>query len=123
MVAVPSFLLKRLYVKGSLKNTPDGFQFELKNSLGSGYGNELLPLALDGVDLSREDCYYSAGGEMVPFTDVSREKPFTLPMNRTLTMRVKGAPLGGGAHKLKISFVAEGIGKLSFEVVDVLGGV
>jgi hypothetical protein len=53
MVAVPSFLLKRLYVKGSLKNTPEGFQFDLKNSLGSGYGNELLPLVVDGIELAK----------------------------------------------------------------------
>jgi hypothetical protein len=55
----------------------------------------------------------------VVFTSVSKEKPFTLPMNKTLTMQVKGAPLTDGPHKLKIAFVAEGIGMLSFEVVDI----
>ena len=30
---VPSFLLRRLYAKGSLRNTDNGFQFELKNQL------------------------------------------------------------------------------------------
>jgi hydroxymethylglutaryl-CoA reductase (NADPH) len=119
MVAVPSFLLKRLYVKGSLKNTPEGFQFDLKNSLGSGYGNELLPLVVDGVELAKGSCYYCSGGEPVVFTSVSKEKPFTLPMNKTLTMQVKGAPLTDGPHKLKIAFIAEGIGMLSFEVVDI----
>ena len=36
MVTVPGFLLRRLYVKQSLANTEDGFQFELMNRLGSG---------------------------------------------------------------------------------------
>ena len=36
-ITVPGFLLKRVYSKGSLKNSENGFQFELKNSLGSGY--------------------------------------------------------------------------------------
>ena len=37
MVTVPAFLLRRLYVKKSLRNTEDGFEFELRNRLGSGY--------------------------------------------------------------------------------------
>jgi len=41
MISVPSFLLKRLYVKGSLRNNEQGFQFEMKNTPGSGYGNEV----------------------------------------------------------------------------------
>ena len=37
MITVPAFLLRRLYVKGSLRNTAAGFEFEIKNGLGSGY--------------------------------------------------------------------------------------
>lgn len=44
MIVVPQFLLRRLYVRGSLRTNGQGFHFELKNSLGSGYGKELLPL-------------------------------------------------------------------------------
>ena len=34
MIAVPSFLLKRIYVTGSLRNTVGGFEFQLNNVLG-----------------------------------------------------------------------------------------
>ncbi len=118
MVAVPSFLLKRLYVKGSLRNNSEGFQFVLKNSLGSGYGNELLPLAIDDKEVSRDCSFYRMDATPVCFTAVSKEKPFTLAMNKELTMLVKGPPLEDSPHKIKIGFVAEGIGKLSFEVID-----
>lgn len=118
MVAVPSFLLKRLYVKGSLRNTQEGFQFDLKNTLGSGYGNELLPLVLDGQELPKESCFYLMDSVPICFTAVNKEKPFTLSMNKSLTMLVKGLPLSPAPHKLKISFIAEGIGRLSFEVID-----
>ena len=32
---IPSFLLAKLYVKGSLKNTETGFEFSLKNIIDS----------------------------------------------------------------------------------------
>jgi hydroxymethylglutaryl-CoA reductase (NADPH) len=122
MISVPSFLLKRIYVKGSLQNNEQGFQFQLKNTLGSGYGNELLPLTLDGKELPREDSYFVLDGEEVPFSAVSQERPFTLAMNKTLTIVVKGVTLAEGAHRIGFNFVAQGLGKLSFEVTDLASG-
>ena len=52
---VPGFLLRRLYVKGSLAATEGGFEFQICNRLGSGYARRLLPLTLDG-----EACYQRA---------------------------------------------------------------
>lgn len=122
MISVPSFLLKRIYVKGSLQNNEQGFQFQLKNTLGSGYGNELLPLTLDGKELPRESSYFVLDAEEVPFSAVSQERPFTLAMNKTLTIVVKGVTLAEGAHRIGFSFVAQGLGKLSFEVTDLASG-
>ena len=123
MIAVPQFLLKRLYVKGSLRNNAHGFQFELKNSLGSGYGNELLPLILDGEELPRESSYFVLGDEEIPFSEVSNDNPFTLTMNKKATIVVKGTNLSEGPHKIGFSFVAQGLGKLAFEVTDLVPGV
>lgn len=120
MISVPSFLLKRLYVKGSLRNTEQGFQFELKNTLGSGYANELLPLTLDGQQMSQEDSYFVIDGKEIPFSAVSEDNPFTLAMNKITTIRVKGATLSEGPHKVGLGFVVKGLGKLSFEVTDMV---
>ncbi len=120
MVTVPSFLLKRLYVKGSLRNNEQGFQFELKNTLGSGYGNELLPLTLDGKELPRESSYFVLDDEETPFSAVSKEKPFTLALNKKVTILVKGITLSEGAHKIGFRFVVQGLGKLGFEVTDLV---
>ncbi|MFC1963452.1 hypothetical protein ACFLVL_02395 [Chloroflexota bacterium] len=115
---VPQFLLKRLYVKGSLRNTDNGFEFQLKNSLGSGYGTEILPLTLDGEELPKESSYFTPDSEEIPFTGVSKSKPFTLAMNKTATISVKGTRLAEGPHKIGFSFVAQGLGNLHFEVTD-----
>ena len=54
MVTVPGFLLRRLYVKGSLQNTEAGVSFQLKNSLGSGYAKGMTAVVLDGVECSMD---------------------------------------------------------------------
>lgn len=120
MIAIPSFLLKRLYVKGSLSNNQGGFQFQIKNTLGSGYAKGMLPLALDGRELPMESCYFLLEGQEVPFTTVTPERPFTLAMNKASTLLAKGVKLEPGLHKLGIGFVVQGLGKMSFEVNDVL---
>ena len=51
MVSVPGFLLRRLYVKGSLRNATGGFEFQIKNTLGSGYARGMLPVSVDGREL------------------------------------------------------------------------
>ena len=118
MIIVPQFLLRRLYVKGSLRNNDQGFQFELKNSLGSGYGKELLPITLDGEEVPREHSYFNLGEDNIPFPAVSDENPFTLKMNKIAKIIVHGITLKEGPHKIRFSFVAQGIGKLAFEVTD-----
>lgn len=117
-VKVPAFLLKRLYVKGSLKNTPDGFALSLKNTLGSGYAQALLPLKVDGEDVPLTQSFFHHAGKPIPFTEVSVDKPFTLGMNRETSMFVTGRTLTPGAHKIGIGFTVVGLGDLSFEVVD-----
>lgn len=79
MISVPSFLLKRLYVKGSLQNNEQGFQFQLKNTLGSGYGNELLPLTLDGKELPKESSYFVLDAEETPFPRLAKSDPSLWP--------------------------------------------
>ncbi len=48
MPTIPSMLLKKLYQKGSLKNTESGFEFALKNTLAPGTIVGLRTLVVDG---------------------------------------------------------------------------
>ena len=67
MVSVPGFLLRRLYVKQSLKNTPDGFEFQLMNRLGSGYSHGVHPLTVDGGRAPRRRCTeFDLDGDVIP---------------------------------------------------------
>jgi hypothetical protein len=115
MVSVPSFLLKRLYVRGSLTATADGFEFRVENKLGSGYSVEMMPVTLEDQTYFRHE-----DGRTVLFSQVSAENPFTLEMNKGLTIGVHGATLAPGPHKAGMGFVVQGIGPLKFDVSDVV---
>jgi len=41
---IPSFLARKLYVKGSLRNSPHGFQGEMKNAFAPGTIWEMVSL-------------------------------------------------------------------------------
>ena len=120
MVTVPGFLLRRLYVKGSLKSTPDGFQFSLKNTLGSGYARKMRPLSLDGQELPMEGGFFETDGKTIAFAEVSEQQPFTLVLNKTIVIRVNGKPLEPGPHKIGMAFDVPGLGTLSFDFTDVV---
>ena len=49
MAVLPSFVLKRLYVDRSLTSTADGFQFSLRNFIGTGTIVEVIGLTVDGA--------------------------------------------------------------------------
>lgn len=117
---VPGFILRQLYVKGSLRATDAGFAFDIANKLGSGYAKEMRPVTLDGKPQPMERSFFQKeGGESIPFSDVSEEVPFTLEMGKGLTITVEGTELSTGKHKVGMGFVVKGIGELSFDVTDV----
>ena len=118
MVSVPGFLLRRLYVKGSLNNTDSGFHFELRNRLGSGYAYKMWPLTLDGSELPAESAFFVLDGKQTAFAAVSKENTFTLAMNKTITIRIEGTTLPPGPHKIGMGFDVPGLGTLRFDFID-----
>jgi hypothetical protein len=117
---VPAFLLRRLYVKGSLRNENGGFAFDLKNSLGSGYAERVLPLLIDGEQVAPERATFTVDGDATGFADVSAERPMTLGLNRLVTVTVGGQPLAAGKHTIEIGFVVTGMGEMKFDVTDAI---
>jgi hydroxymethylglutaryl-CoA reductase (NADPH) len=118
MVSVPSFLLRRLYVRGTLKNTGQGLQFQLRNGLGSGYAEEMLPVTVDGAELPLAWCTFAVDGQVRPFSEVSREHPLTLPLNRDALVTVRNVTLTPELHTVAMGFRVPGLGALRFDFTD-----
>ncbi len=122
MITVPGFILRRLYVKQSLRNNERGFEFRLMNRLGSGYAYRLLPLTVDGVEMPAERSSFALDGSETSFADVSKENTFTLTMNKSITVKVEGTTLERGPRKIGMGFEVPGLGTLKFDFTDVVAG-
>lgn len=118
MVSVPGFLLRRLYRKGSLRNTEGGLEFRLENRLGSGYAQGIAPLVIDGVEIPLQDAAFVLDGTITPFSAISKDNTFTLALNKTIGVRVSGATLTPGVHTIEMGFDVPGLGTLRFDFTD-----
>ena len=90
MVSIPSFILRRLYVKGSLRNTDTGVEFQILNKLGSGQARRLLPLTVDDRELPLESCAFHLEDDVVSFQEVTKEKPFAMALNKATVITAHG---------------------------------
>lgn len=117
MVTIPSFLLRRLYVKGSLKNIDGRMEFELNNKLGSGYARRMEHLTVDGEIIPLEDSSFEIDGVRTLFSDISPENTFTVAFNKPITVRVENMTLTTDPHKIGMGFEVAGLGILKFDFV------
>ncbi len=122
MPAIPPVLLKKLYVKGSLRVEGDGFALDLRNSIASGTILQLKGLEVDGtpVELARI-AVAQPDGQARPADQISAEAPLQFPLGATFTLRVAGMALEPGSHKLKIRVVVQDVGPLEIPVADDVG--
>lgn len=116
---VPSFLLKKLYVKDSFKNTPNGFELALRNTLVAGTLIGFGPLRIDGRDIPLDTLYITMG-DSAPLraSDVSLSSPRTFPLNVTVTFRVEGQPLAPGKHHVELKVNTKEAGELKVDAED-----
>ena len=114
----PPFILAKLYVKGSLKNTESGFEFSLKNIIDSTMLSGIGPIAVG------DRCYEGAaitlalGDKQWPGDQIDKTNPVPVKIGGLLRIMVQGDPLPAGDVKVSVTATSSDIGKLKFEVKD-----
>ena len=118
---IPSLLLKKLYTLGSLKNTPAGVEFAIKNRLSDAELVGLVRIAVDGRDvplsalrLTLED------GRVLTASQITPAQPLGFPLRSVVTVRADIPALADGKHALAITFESRPFGKLQFSVEDAI---
>lgn len=112
----PPFLLAKLYVKGSLKNTDTGFQFSLKNIIDA--------TMLIGIGpITAGDKVYEAGAitltladKTINGADLSRTNSIPVRMGMPILVAVNGEPLASGVQKITVAATSGDIGKIKFDI-------
>ncbi len=121
MVAIPGFILTRLFVKGSLRRVAGGCEFALRNVISSATLTHCHGLEIDGVSYAPESLVaLTPNGGLFPAAAISPEAPLPIPMGMTLTLRLMGVTLASGEHHLRLRFRVAEIGDLEIELEDVL---
>ena len=115
---IPSFLLAKLYVKGSLKNLECGFEFSLKNIIDSSW------LTGIGFILAGSSSYEGGVSTMIvgeqtfKGSEISTENKVPVRMGVPITVRVAGENLPEGQQKLSVTATTSEIGRIKFEISD-----
>uniref|UniRef100_A0A7C1GBI5 Hydroxymethylglutaryl-CoA reductase-like domain-containing protein n=1 Tax=Thermofilum adornatum TaxID=1365176 RepID=A0A7C1GBI5_9CREN len=117
MAYLPKALLRRLYVKGSMKIEGGALSFKLRNSLATATVNEPLRLKIDGLDIDPSQITIKVGDKTVKSSDVSETNTFEIPVGTDVEIIVPGN-FSPGKHKVVVEVTVKGYGKGSFDFED-----
>jgi hypothetical protein len=120
----PNFLLKRLYLKSSLKPTKNGFSFIIKNGITNGTVAEVdylkyndLEIPPDQISVETED------GKIISASSINPDNPFLLKKGVNTIFSIVHPPALdqiGSKVKIGLKFKIKEVGKIKFDFSDEL---
>ncbi|MEI8389235.1 MAG: hypothetical protein WCG23_05040 [bacterium] len=121
MTIIPSFLLKKIYKKGSLRHIEEGIAFDLKNILAPG-----LITGINFVKIN-DDIYNSSviqiikSGVETIAEQISSEDPLIVKLNEEITCVMKsGLKLQEGINNIIVELTSYGVGKVQVNLSDTI---
>lgn len=119
MSRVPDFLLRRIYKKGSLRETTDGIAFELKNILGPGNITAINFIKINDNIYNSSVIKFMSANAQVLATHISSENPLLIKLNQEATCILEGAKgLQAGLNKIIIDIISQDIGPVQVTLTD-----
>ena len=117
---IPSLLLAKLYVKGSLKNNETGFEFALKNIIDSTMLVGIGPIGVDEKNYESEAITLKVADKTINGTELSRQNSIPVRVGVPITVSVAGEKLTAGTQKITVAATTTDIGKLKFDISDTI---
>lgn len=119
MAIVPDFLIKRVYKKGSLRQTTDGVEFQLKNVLGPGVITGLESVQINEEIFAKQVIKFTTAGMVLDAQNVDEKNPICFRLNQEGTMFLEAARcLQEGINKIIIEFINPEAGKMKITLTD-----
>jgi len=122
---LPSYMLRQLYVKGSLRNLKEGdsvkaFTFTMKNRLGTGTIKGEVGLTVDSVQIPLESITIKTQDQILNASEAF-VSPYKFRVGDTIEFIVnREGGLTVGQHKMLIRVNTMEFGKAEFDVVDTI---
>ena len=122
---MPRYLLRQLYVKGSLENVdlngdgvPDGVRFKLRNTLGGGTVRGRLRVRVDGEEVPSDKIWIEFRGEKLKVPEIA-DRSFYVAVGDELTITLElGRGLEPGEHKIELEMDVQELGPVGFDFTD-----
>ena len=119
MSIIPEFLMKRVYKKGSLKQTEDGVCFDLKNVLGPGFISGFGFVKVNDDVFEADKVKFVTQGSEIPAEAVSEENPIGFRLGQEGTLILQGAKcLKDGINQIIIELMNPEAGKVKLSLSD-----
>lgn len=119
MSIIPEFLIKRVYKKGSLKQTDDGVCFDLKNVLGPGCISGFILVKINDAIFGADKVKFVTQGTEIPAEEVSEENPIGFRLGQEGTLILQGAKcLKDGINQIIIELMNPEAGKVQLSLSD-----
>ena len=118
---LPNVLLKQLYTRNSLRNTPDGFLFALKNRLSDARFTGLERARIDGCEYPASTFLLETdAGDVTAVGNISEQQPLAFPLRQSVRVRATAKPLKPGVHTIEITLNTQPFGLITLTVEDEL---
>jgi hypothetical protein len=111
-------MLNRVYLRGSLKNTANGYELTLKNVVEAGSMAGVKSVTVDGNQVSMASVALKHEGKERRADEVNYGAPFFLRFNAEVSVCVAGQPLAAGAHDIVLVINVSEVGQLQIKIHD-----
>lgn len=119
MSIIPEFLIKRVYKKGSLKQTEDGVCFDLKNVLGPGFISGFILVKINDAIFQSDKVKFITQGTEICADTVSEENPLGFRLGQEGTLILRGAQcLKEGINQIIIELMNPEAGRVKLSLTD-----
>lgn len=123
MVYIPGFLVNKVYERGSLANTDDGFVFCFMNRMTplKISGMRGLSLEVDGAPVLNDKLSLVLGDRPISLCGGRLDEAISFGKDSKLFIKIAGKNLTDGKHSIKINFITNEFGGATLKVSDVIG--
>ena len=121
MPVIPPTVLKKLYVKGSLRLDNGGFAFDLKNLIAPATITDVKGVDVDGEPADGSSItIVPPSGNRRPADRISPGRPLVFPVGGVVAVHVAAQPLDAGEHELALHVEVKEIGSLEIPISDTI---